>query len=155
MFGLGVNPTLCYFVLYSTRRFVLSLALCYFVLVFFSPFRIAFISLGEERANLSAFVCSICASFVLSVSSSSWSLGGAAACDCGTPWTFRLPFFLMFLKSVLLEDQFSKRNFEWYAANLSDKFNHIISNSNVKFSYHVFSSVLIVAAILDAQLNRF
>ena len=43
---------------YSTRRFVLSLALCYFVLVllfFFSPFSIAITSLGEERANLSAF----------------------------------------------------------------------------------------------------
>ena len=34
---------------------VLSLALCYFVLVFFSPFSIAITSLGEERANLSAF----------------------------------------------------------------------------------------------------
>ena len=40
---------------YSTRRFVLSLALCYFVLVFFSPFSIVITSLGEERANLSAF----------------------------------------------------------------------------------------------------
>ena len=40
---------------YSTRRIVLSLALCYFVLVFFSPFSIAITSLGEERANLSAF----------------------------------------------------------------------------------------------------
>ena len=40
---------------YSTRRFVLSLALCYFVLVFFSPFSIAITSLEEERANLSAF----------------------------------------------------------------------------------------------------
>ena len=46
---------------YSTRRFVLSLAFCYFVLVFFSPFSIAttslgaITSLGEERANLSAF----------------------------------------------------------------------------------------------------
>ena len=36
---------------YSTRRFVLSLDLRYFVLVFFSPIT----SLGEERANLSAF----------------------------------------------------------------------------------------------------
>ena len=34
---------------------VLSLALCYFVLVIFSPFSIAITSLGEERANLSAF----------------------------------------------------------------------------------------------------
>ena len=37
------------------KRFVLSLALCYFVLVFFSPFNIAIMSHGEERANLSAF----------------------------------------------------------------------------------------------------
>ena len=40
---------------YSTRRFVLCLTLCYFVLMFFSPFSIAITSLGEERANLSAF----------------------------------------------------------------------------------------------------
>ena len=38
------------------RRFVLFLTLCYFVLVFFSPFSIAITSLGEERANLSAFL---------------------------------------------------------------------------------------------------
>ena len=30
--GPGVSLTLCCFVVYSTRRFVLSLALCYFVL---------------------------------------------------------------------------------------------------------------------------
>ena len=40
---------------YSTRRFILCLTLCDFVLVFFSPFSIAITSLGEERANLSAF----------------------------------------------------------------------------------------------------
>ena len=40
---------------YSTSRFVLCLTLCHFVLVFFSPFSIAITSLGEERANLSAF----------------------------------------------------------------------------------------------------
>ena len=37
------------------RRFVLCLTFCHFVLVFFSPFSIAITSLGEERANLSAF----------------------------------------------------------------------------------------------------
>ena len=41
--------------IYSKRRFVLCLTLCFFVLVFFSPFSIAITSLGEERANLSAF----------------------------------------------------------------------------------------------------
>ena len=40
---------------YSTWRFVVCLSVCHFVLVFFSPFSIAITSLGEERANLSAF----------------------------------------------------------------------------------------------------
>ena len=79
---------------YSTRRFVLCLTLCYFVLVFYSPFSSAISSLGEVTANLSVFrtFFSICAYLVLSVSSSSWYLGRAAVCDCGTPWTFLLPF---------------------------------------------------------------
>ena len=40
---------------YFARRFVLCFTLCYFVLVFFSPFGIAITSLGEKRANLSTF----------------------------------------------------------------------------------------------------
>ena len=40
---------------YSTRRFVACLSVCHFVLVFFSPLSIAITSLGEEKANLSAF----------------------------------------------------------------------------------------------------
>ena len=40
---------------YSTRRFVLSLSMCYFVLVLFSLFSTAITSLGEEKANISAF----------------------------------------------------------------------------------------------------
>ena len=72
----------------STRRFVLSLALCYFDLVFFSPFSAAITSLGKRVLS---YVCSICACLVLSVSS--WCLGRAAACDFGTPLTFLLPFF--------------------------------------------------------------
>ena len=79
----------------SAGRFFLSFALFYFVLVFFNPLSIAITWLGEERVNLSAFlyVCSICTCLVLSVSSSSWCLERAAACDCGTPWTFSLTFF--------------------------------------------------------------
>ena len=34
---------------YSTRRFVLCLTLCYFFLGFFSPFSIAVTLLGKER----------------------------------------------------------------------------------------------------------
>ena len=48
--------------------------------------------LGEEAGCFSC-VCSVCACLGLSVSSSSWGLGKAAVCDCGTPWTFFLPFF--------------------------------------------------------------
>ena len=76
---------------YSTRRFILCLTLCYFVLVFFSPFSIAITSLGEERANLSAFRTFV-RFVVLSVSSSSWCLGRAAVCDCNTPLDFSLTF---------------------------------------------------------------
>ena len=39
----------------TTKRFVLCITLCYFVLVFFSPFSIPITSLGEERPNLGAF----------------------------------------------------------------------------------------------------
>ena len=42
--------------LFGALRFILrGDLLCHFVLVFFSPFNIAITSLGEERANLSAF----------------------------------------------------------------------------------------------------
>ena len=68
------------------RRFVVCLSVCHFVLVSLSPFSIAITSLGEERANLSAFrtFFSVCACLDLSVSSSSWGQGWAAVCDCGT-----------------------------------------------------------------------
>ena len=49
--GPGVSLIVCCFVVHSTRRFVVCLSMCHFVLVVFSPFT----SLGEERANLSAF----------------------------------------------------------------------------------------------------
>ena len=76
---------------YSTRRFVLCLTLFYFVLVF-QFFSVAINSLGEERANLSAFRTFVRFSLV-------WfclfplPFERAAVCDCGTPWTFLLPFF--------------------------------------------------------------
>ena len=39
--GPGVSLTFCCFVVYSTRRFVVCLSVCHFILVFFSPFTIA------------------------------------------------------------------------------------------------------------------
>ena len=89
----SVSLTLGCFMVYSTRQFVLSLALCYFVLAFFSPFNIAITSLGEEKANLNSFRTFVRFVLILSVSSSTWCLGRVAAWDCGTPWTFLLPFF--------------------------------------------------------------
>ena len=44
-----------FFVRLSVVFFVICLSVCHFVLVFFNPFSITITSLGEERANLSAF----------------------------------------------------------------------------------------------------
>ena len=93
---------------YSTRRFVVCLSVCHFVLVVFSPFSIAITSLGEERANLRAFRTFV--RFVLvwicrfSLRLGVWEelrfvivallgLFSYLFCDCGTPWTFLLLFF--------------------------------------------------------------
>ena len=80
----GVGLTLCCFVVYSTRQFVLCLTVCYFVLVLFSPFSNAITSLGEERAYLRE--------------------GRAAVCDCGTPWTFFFSYvtFLFFVFAFVI-----------------------------------------------------
>ena len=92
---------------YSTRRF----ALCYFVLVFFSPFSTAITSLGEESANLSAlriFVRFALVWFCLFPLPHGFCEERSAACDCGTPWTLLLHFvpicFLVSLLSVPRED---------------------------------------------------
>ena len=84
---------------YSTRLFVVCLTLFYFVLVFFSPLSNGITSLGEERANLSAFRTFVRFVFVwfclfplpLSVCEV------LRFCDCGTPWTFLLPFVLFMI----------------------------------------------------------
>ena len=64
------------------------------------------------RASLSAFrtVCSVCACLDLSVSSSSWGLRRAAVCDCGTPWTFFLPFLWKYQISLLVHGQENDQN---------------------------------------------
>ena len=79
---------------YSTRRFALCLTLCCFGLVFFNPFSIAITSLGEERELilvLFVHLFDLCL-FGFVGFSSSWCLGRAAVCDCGTSWTFLLLF---------------------------------------------------------------
>ena len=63
--------------------------------------------LGKRELILVPFVrCSICAFLVLSVSSSSWCLGRAAACDYGTPWTFLLPFFVLNLRNYKFHSKY-------------------------------------------------
>ena len=53
--GRCVGLALCCFVVCSARRFVLCLSVCHFVLCFSVLFSITITSLGEERANISAF----------------------------------------------------------------------------------------------------
>ena len=53
--GPEASPTLCCFVVHSTRRFVLVLALCYFVLMFFCHFSIVITSLEKEREPILVF----------------------------------------------------------------------------------------------------
>ena len=59
----------------------------------FSPFSVAITSLGEGRANLSAFRTFVRFALVwfclFPLPVGVWE----ALCDCGTPWTFLLPFF--------------------------------------------------------------
>ena len=61
--------------------------------MFFSLFSIANTLLGKRELILVLFVrlFGLCC-LDLSVSSS-WGLGRASVCDCGTPWTFLLPVF--------------------------------------------------------------
>ena len=110
----GVGLALWCFVVCSAGRFVVCLALCRFVLVFFGPFGVAVVSLREgggagegEGLVLVLFVClvGLCLfGFVgflfLLVSEKSCGLFSLTFfCDCGTLWTFLLPFFFYFVCS--------------------------------------------------------
>ena len=52
----------------------------------------------------------------LSVSSSSSGLGRAAVCDCGTPWTFLLPFLPAHWKIKINQNNFVCKNIKQYVA---------------------------------------
>ena len=88
--GPSVSLTLCCFMVYSTRLFVLCLTLYYFVLVFFAVLlALRLPRLGKRKLILVLFVRLFgLRLLVLSVSSSSWCLGRAAVCDCDSSWTF-------------------------------------------------------------------
>ena len=78
------------------RGDVLYVLPCVILFLCFSVLLVLRLSrLGKRELILVLFVplLDLCL-FRLSVSSSSWGLGRAAVCDCGTPWTFLLPFFL-------------------------------------------------------------
>ena len=106
MAGTMTASTICCFV-FILRGDLFCLALCYFVLVFFRPFSIAITTLEEVRANLSAFVrlfdlrlLGFVCFFFLFVFGMGWACNCGTHwtfplpfCDCGTPWTFLLPFF--------------------------------------------------------------
>ena len=80
---------------YSAKQFILSLALCYFVFAFYSPFSIAITSLWEEKANLSTFRTFVLFALVwirlFPLPLSVWE-GLRLICDCGTSLTLVLLF---------------------------------------------------------------
>ena len=78
---------------YSTRRFVVSLSVCHFVLVFsvLLVLRLPRLGMRELISVLFVRLFGLCL-FGFVGFLSAWGLGGAAVCDCGTPWTFLLPF---------------------------------------------------------------
>ena len=53
----------------------------------------------------------VCDCLDLSVSSSSWGLGRVLVCDCGTPWTFLLPFLQV--RKDFLGEMFSNQRYLW------------------------------------------
>ena len=73
--------------------------MCHFVLVFFGPFGIAVASLGDGggfgvgagafRAFVRFVLVWVC---LFPLPLGVWE--GAAVCDCGTPWTFLLSFYV-------------------------------------------------------------
>ena len=119
---------LLFVALWFILRGDLFYVLCYFVLVFFSPFSIAITSLGEERElilvlfvrlfdlRLFGFVCFLflCVwdglQFVIVALPGLFSY--PFLCDCGTPWTFLLLFFLSSLVYFSC-DLFVARNDSW------------------------------------------
>ena len=81
---------------YSTRRFVLSIAFCYFVLVFSLLLALRLPRLEKRELILVHFVRLFDFRLVVfAFSPSSSCLGRAAACDFGTPWTFLLLFLTL------------------------------------------------------------
>ena len=108
----GLNPL----VVYSTDRskamvpvlVLLSVALWFILrgdllyvfpcVILFLCFSVLFV-LRLPRSEKRELILVLFVRLDLSVSSSSWGLGRAAVCDCGTPWTFLLPF----LNSLILK----------------------------------------------------
>ena len=89
---------------YSTRRFALCLALCYFVFEFFSSCSIAITSPGEERANPIAFCTFVRFALVLfclfPLPLGVWEGLLFVIVDL---WTFLLPFFSCMVVNYILK----------------------------------------------------
>ena len=104
---------LCRFVVFTTKRFVLSHALlfafeCFFFLFFFQSC-LAFWSPRLEKRELVYVLLVLCTRLFLSFFSSFWCQGLAATCDCGTPLTLllyfihrltKLPFRVLFTTDI-------------------------------------------------------
>ena len=88
-----------WFILRGDLFYVLS---CVILFLYFSVLLALRIPrLGKRELTLVLFVrlFDLCL-FGFVGSCSAWCLGRAAVCDCGTPWTFLLPFFLIIYVSL-------------------------------------------------------
>ena len=57
-----------------------------------------------------------------SVFSSPWCLGMAASCDCGSPWTFLLPFFRKYVYGLALAKTLDMSESENSHLEMTDRF---------------------------------
>ena len=82
---------------YSTRRFFYALPSVILFLSFSVLYALRLPSLGKRKLILVLFV----RLFEMCLFEFVGCLGRAAVCDCGTYWTFLLPFFFVVVLAVL------------------------------------------------------
>ena len=113
------------FVAYSRRRIVLCLTLCYFVLVFFSPFSIAITSLSAFRR----FVPFVLALFCLfPIPLGVWEV--LRFVIVALPWTFLYLFFTLSMCNHVQKDKRISTKIDFYR-DFSETFNTLLKRQNL------------------------
>ena len=137
-----VSHTLCCFVfiLRGDLFYVLSCVILFLCFSVFLALRLP--RLGKRELILVLFVLLFdCACLDLSVSSSSWCLGRAVVDDCGTPWTFLLPFFIQLHRKCTYNRSHEQNVFRVFIIRIQ---NHNTFVRNFSFLSYVSCCLLIV-----------